>query len=79
VVIERYASYVQRPGSSSAMLVHVYRSANREPELLGIIYAGTPVDAITLANGIVTITSGPAGAKTTSRHRWQADGFVDLP
>jgi hypothetical protein len=79
VVIES-STWIGRTGDhSGGTSVYVYKLAGGKPTLIGSIPAGTPVDAITIRKGIVTVTSGPAHAKATMRFRRVKDDFVEVP
>lgn len=79
VVIES-ATWSGKSGRvSGGTSVKIYSLVKGTPTSMGAIPAGTPVDAIVIAKGIVSVTSGPATAKTTLRYRRVKGDFVEAP
>jgi hypothetical protein len=62
--------------SSQESSVRIYSLVRGKPTLLGSIPSGTPVRAITLGKGVVTVTSGPDKAQSTQRYRRAKAGFA---
>lgn len=58
--------------------VSLYKLVRGKPTRIGSIPAGTPVRAITIRKGVVTVTSGPDTARTTTRWRRDQDDFVEI-
>jgi len=78
VVIES-STWIGKTGDhSGGTSVHMYTLASGKPTSIGSIPAGTPVDAITLGKGIVTIVSGPKNAKATMRFRRGKSDFEEV-
>lgn len=79
VVIQSSTYFGRSDKHSSHTSVYMYKLAGGKPAQLGSIPAGTPVDAVTIGKGIVTVTSGPPNATTTVRYRRVKDEFVEVP
>lgn len=79
-VVLQKTTWIGRTGESSGgTSVYIYSLANGKPTLLGSVPAGTPVDAVSLGKGIITVTSGPKGQKETMRFRRAKDDFERVP
>jgi hypothetical protein len=78
LVIES-STWIGRTGNhSGGTSIRIYSLVRGKPTLLGNIASGTPVRAITLGKGVVTVTSGPNNAETTQRYRRAKDDFTEI-
>lgn len=78
LVIES-STWIGRTGDHSGGTgVSIYKLVRGTPTRIGSIPAGTPVRAITIAKGVVTVTSGPDNAQTTTRWRRDKDDFIEI-
>jgi hypothetical protein len=79
VVVLEKTTWIGRTGrSTGGTIAYVYGFAKGAPVRLGAIATGTPVEAITLAKRVVTITSGPATARSTRSYRRVKADFVEI-
>ena len=78
LVIETSNWYGRTGNHSGGSSVQIYKLVGGKPTRLGELASGTPVRAITLGKGIVTVTSGPDSATTTLRYRRLKDRFVEI-
>lgn len=78
VILEK-TTWIGRTGQSTGgTSVYIYSLVKGTPTLRGSVPGGTPVDAVSLGKGIITVTSGPKGQKTTLRYRRDKDDFVEV-
>jgi 2-keto-4-pentenoate hydratase/2-oxohepta-3-ene-1,7-dioic acid hydratase in catechol pathway len=79
VVVEQGTQSGSTGQFSGGTYAVVYGFAKGAPVQLGsIITTGTPVGSITIAKGVVTITSGPANARSTQSFRRSKGDFVEI-
>ena len=78
LVIETSNWYGRTGNHSGGSSVQIYKLVGGKPTRLGELASGTPVRAITLGKGIVTVTSGPDSATTTLRYRRLKGTFVEI-
>lgn len=78
VVVEKTTWIGSTGASSGGSTAYVYRFAKGAAVRVGQIPTGTPVTAIAIAKGVVTITSGPTGGAATLSYRRVNDDFVEV-
>ena len=79
VVIEREVWFATRDQASRSSEVAVYEWRRGAAVRMAALPAGTPVTALSVRRGVVSMTSGPDAAVT--RHRWSSRkrAFAALP
>jgi hypothetical protein len=78
VVIEKTTWIGSTGRSTGGTIAYVYGFAKGAPVRLGAIATGTPVEAITIAKRVITITSGPPTATSTLSYRRVKSDFVEI-